>query len=142
VPTQQPKKGYSTKGYWSKHNNKIYVNVENAVPEHEYNHYITANRKDHLLPRGAGNLYTNPGDEHSDDYINYVTEPTEISSRNIEVKRMLSEKHPELSPYKRIDQATYNKIVPEILKDDKMGKNILYSNWKTFDNNYNKDLVK
>jgi hypothetical protein len=69
-------------------------------------------------------------------------EPTEIASRNTEVKRILSKERPDLSPYARIDEKTYNEIIPTVLKGDKTGKDILYSTWRTFDNNYNKDLVK
>jgi hypothetical protein len=69
-------------------------------------------------------------------------EPTEISSRNIEAKRILSKTHPELSPYKKLNEREYNGVVHDILKGDNDGKNLLYSTWKTFDNNYNTDLVK
>jgi hypothetical protein len=48
------------------------------------------------MPKRQG-LYTNGG--HGNGYIDYVTEPTEVASRNIEVKRMLSKKHPNISPY-------------------------------------------
>jgi hypothetical protein len=67
-------------------------------------------------------------------------EPSETASRNIEVRRMLSKKYPDISPYKKIDEATYNKIKKNIGMD--AGKNLLYSTWETFNDNYNNDLVK
>jgi hypothetical protein len=67
-------------------------------------------------------------------------EPTEVASRNIEIKRMLSKKHPNISPYKKIDEATYNKIINDI--DMEYGGDLLYSTYETFNDNYNNDLVK